>query len=235
MDIIELLKRQHEEVRDLLERMIAGDDPRESRALLGQVSTALRLHMVIEEKLVYPAAARAFAGDEDDEETVLEAYEEHSVARQCLETLEATAPNDKRFVVRAKIVKEILEKHIEEEENELLPELENRLGRDGIQRLGELIERRISELETEATRGRSAPRRKRSTERPSRARTGRSARTTRADRSAASSARGRGGAKARRSTQKTGTRSGGGSRSGSSRESNGNKPRRGESSSRSRS
>ena len=145
MDIIELLKRQHEEVRDVLERIIAEDDAKESRLLLGQLSSALRLHMLIEEKVVYPAAARAFAGDEDDEETILESYEEHAVARRCLEVLEGTTPSDRRFVVRAKIAMEILEKHIEEEENEMFPRVK-RLKRLDLDAVGAEMEKRKAAL-----------------------------------------------------------------------------------------
>jgi hemerythrin-like domain-containing protein len=143
MNIIEYLKRQHEEARDVLDRIIAEDDKKESRSLLDQVSKVLRLHMQIEEKMVYPAASRAFEDDEDEEETVLESYEEHEVARQCLEALERTAPSDKRFAIRAKVLKGILDKHIEEEESELFPELENKLGQVGIEKLSEQVERKM--------------------------------------------------------------------------------------------
>ena len=132
MNIIELLKQQHDQVKDVLDRIIAEDDKKECRTLVAQLGKAMRLHMQIEEKMVYPAAARAFQGDEDDEESVLEAYEEHAVSRQCLETLEKTPPTDKRFVVRAKVLKEIFEAHVEEEENDLLPELEGKLGQEGL-------------------------------------------------------------------------------------------------------
>src|SRR5258708_18432384 len=107
MNIIEYLKRQHEEARDVLDRIIAEDDKKESRSLCNQVSKVLRLHMRIEEKMVYPSASRAFEGDEDEEETVLESYEEHVVATRCLEALERTQPSDKRFVIRARVLKGI--------------------------------------------------------------------------------------------------------------------------------
>src|SRR5262249_33761664 len=118
MNIIELLKQQHQEAKKLLEQIIEGDDKREQKALLGEVGKALRLHMQIEEKMVYPTAARAFQGDEEDEKEVLEAFEEHAVARRALENLEKTPASDKRFAVRAKVLLDLLEHHIEEEEGE---------------------------------------------------------------------------------------------------------------------
>jgi hemerythrin-like domain-containing protein len=231
MDVIERLKRQHEEVRDVLERIIAEDGGgRETRALLAQVSSALRLHMILEEKIVYPAGARAFAGDEDDEETILAAYEEHAVARRCLEELEGTTPSDRRFVVRAKILKEIFEKHVEEEEGEMFPELEAKLGQDGMKKLGDVVERRLREIEGEVTHAKGAQT----------ARRGQRARAKRAPASAARgarAARNTSGARSRGSKAGRGTRKGGRaksvSRGNGSRETNGNKPRRGESTSRS--
>jgi hemerythrin-like domain-containing protein len=150
MNIIEYLKRQHDEVRDVLDRIIAEDDDKESRTLLAQVSKTLRLHMQIEEKMVYPAASRAFEGDEDEEETVLESYEEHEVAKRCLVALEATAPTDRRFVIRAKVLKGILDKHMDEEEAELFPEMEDRIGQSGVERLGAEVEAKMPQLQAES-------------------------------------------------------------------------------------
>jgi iron-sulfur cluster repair protein YtfE (RIC family) len=154
MNIIDYLKGQHDELKDLLDRIIAEDDDKESRSLLDQVSKELRLHMQIEEKMVYPEASRVFEGDEDEEETVLESYEEHEVAKRCLVALEGTAPTDRRFIIRAKVLKGILDKHMEEEESGLFPELQDRLGSSRIESLGQEVERNMSQLEAE-----SAPRR----------------------------------------------------------------------------
>ena len=158
MNIIEYLKRQHEEARDLLDKIIAEEDKKEARLLLEQISKVLRLHLLIEEKMVYPAASRAFEGDEDEEEIVLESYEEHAVANRCLQALEVTPPGDKRFVIRAKVLKGILDKHMDEEESELFPELESKLGQSGIDKLSELVERKMSQLEAEALPRAAKPR-----------------------------------------------------------------------------
>jgi hypothetical protein len=119
-------------------------------------------------------------------------------------------------------VKKLFDKHVEEEENEVLPELEAKLGQDGIRKLGDLVERRIRELEGETVRRRGAAGARRG-QRTARTRAARSGR-------AASGARGRG-AKAGRTTQKSPTRKKA-VRTNGSRDTNGNKPRRGESTSR---
>ncbi|HEX9296053.1 MAG TPA: hemerythrin domain-containing protein [Polyangiaceae bacterium] len=223
MNIIDLLKQQHEEAKDLLDRIIDQPGDRESRALGMQVAKALRLHMQIEEKLVYPTATRAFQGDEDDEEKVLEAYEEHTLARHGLMAFESTAPSDKRYVVRAKVLKELLEKHIEEEEKEFFPELESKVGEEALEKLGAQLERKLPQLEAEAMRSAKGTRGRAATGTRTRAAAG--PRRTRATGARSRTAKPRGGAR-------TGARKASSTTSSGSRQGNG-KPRRGESTSRS--
>ena len=148
-----ILKRQHEEAEGLARRIIAEDDKKEARSLLGQVSKALRVHLLIEEKMVYPAAAEPSRATRTTKRPCSK-HTKSTRSQPCLEALEVTPPSDKRFVVRAKVLKGIFEKHVEEEENELFPELESKLGQSGIDKLSEQVERKIV-----AARGRSsAPR-----------------------------------------------------------------------------
>ena len=112
----------------------------------------LRLHMQIEETIVYPAASRCFQGDLT-KPSVLQSFEEHELARQCLSALESTPPTDEHYVARAKVLKGILREHILEEESDLFPSLATKLGQSGIDMLGDEVERQLSKLEAK-----SAPR-----------------------------------------------------------------------------
>ena len=152
MDIIRFLKNQHQEVKDLLDEIIFRNDASESRSLLEKMSKMLRLHMQIEETIVYPAASRCFQGDRR-KPSVLQSFEEHELAKQCLSALESTPPTDEHFVARAKVLKGILREHILEEEIGLFPLLATKLGQSGIDMLGDEVERRLSKLEAK-----SAPR-----------------------------------------------------------------------------
>jgi iron-sulfur cluster repair protein YtfE (RIC family) len=152
MDIIRFLKYQHEEVKNVLNEIIVQNDASESHSLLEQMSKMLRLHMQIEETIVYPAASRCFQGDRR-KPSVLQSFEEHELARHCLSALESTPPTDEHFVARAKVLKGVLHEHIFEEESELFPSLATKLGQSGIDMLGDEVERQLSKLEAE-----SAPR-----------------------------------------------------------------------------
>jgi iron-sulfur cluster repair protein YtfE (RIC family) len=160
MNIIRFLKDQHDEVNDLLDKIVLNDAS-EARSLLETMSRALRLHMRIEETILYPAARRCFEGD-PRKQLVPESYEEHEFAKQCLAALESTSATADRFVARAKVLRAILREHIVEEEGELFPLLATKLGQSGIEMLGDEVERHMSRLEAE-----SAPRSaKRATTKP---------------------------------------------------------------------
>ncbi len=146
MNIIRFLKNQHDEVNGVLDQIIVRNEGSEYRSLLETVSKVLRLHMLIEETILYPAARRCFEG-QPREQSVLESYEEHELAKQCLSALESTPPGDARFIARAKVLKAILREHILEEEGELFPALATKLGQTGIEMLGDEVEPQMSRLE----------------------------------------------------------------------------------------
>jgi len=152
MNIIRFLKYQHQEAKDVLNEIIVRNDTSESRSLLEKMSKMLRLHMQIEETIVYPAASKCFQGDLR-KPSVLQSFAEHELARQCLSALESTPPTDEHFVARAKVLKGILREHILEEEGDLFPSLATKLGQSGIEKLGDEVARQLSKLEAE-----SAPR-----------------------------------------------------------------------------
>jgi hemerythrin-like domain-containing protein len=150
MNIIRYLKDQHDEVNRLLDKIVLNDSS-EPRSLLVAISKVLRLHMRIEETIVYPAASRCFEGDAR-ERSVLAFFEEHEFAKQCLSALESTPATDERFVARAKVLKVILRAHVLEEEGELFPSLAAKLGQSGIEMLGDEVERQMARLEAESVR-----------------------------------------------------------------------------------
>ena len=156
MDIIRFLKDQHQEAKDVLNEIIFRNHTSESRSLLEKMSKMLRLHMQIEETIVYPAASRCFQGDLS-KPSILQSFEEHELARQCLSALESTPPTDEHFVARAKVLRGILHEHILEEESDLFPSLAAKLGQSGIDRLGDEVERLLSKLQAESASRPASP------------------------------------------------------------------------------
>lgn len=115
-----LLTKQHEEVRTILKQLEKGNG--HSSALLDKLSINLVAHMVIEQELFYPAVLKV------KESLILEAYEEHEVARFALDRLVKTQGSDRTFKAKVITLREIFEHHVKEEEEDLFPSAEKALG-----------------------------------------------------------------------------------------------------------
>ncbi len=142
MDAIDLLKTQHKEVKDLLKKLVevSGD---EGMRLLESLSHTLLAHMIIEQEIFYPAAARAVPGPVD------EGYEEHFAAREMISRAMRERRDQLLFHARCKVVKSLLEHHIEEEENVMFPRTKRVLGVEHLRTLGDQMASRFDELERE--------------------------------------------------------------------------------------
>jgi hypothetical protein len=120
MKATELLKQQHEEVKAIFQKL--EDREGNAKALVEKLANSLSAHMVIEQELFYPTVLEA------DEDLVLESYEEHAVARFALKRLIKVDPTDQTFLAKVTTLKELIEHHVSEEEEELFPQAEKALG-----------------------------------------------------------------------------------------------------------
>src|SRR5687767_7242743 len=114
------LKADHTKVKKLLRQLEAtterGVKIRED--LVNQIEMELKVHAKLEEEIFYPAFKNA-ASKKDDKEMFFEAAEEHHVVDMVLPELKMTSPKSEQFGAKAKVLKELLEHHIEEEETEM--------------------------------------------------------------------------------------------------------------------
>lgn len=135
MKATNLLKQQHRTVEALFAKIEAGEPE-----ALKDLASALAAHMAIEHEFFYPESR------EVDEDAVLEAFEEHSIAETALKRALATDPDDESFDARVKVLKELIQHHVEEEEGELFPEVEKELEADELESLGQKMEARFDEV-----------------------------------------------------------------------------------------
>ncbi len=141
MNAIDLLKKQHDEVRDLFKEY---DRERSNRQdVADEILVKLEIHSRLEEDIFYPALQAKARGEE--KELVLEAKEEHRIVDQLVEELKGMTVHQEEYQPRFTVLRENVEHHLKEEETEMLPDAERRLGRDA-ERLGEQMEQRNNEL-----------------------------------------------------------------------------------------
>jgi hemerythrin-like domain-containing protein len=144
MNAIELLESQHREVEDLFERFENSDQAAVKRKLVEEISDKLAVHAAIEEQHFYPAVK-----DEETEDLLMEALEEHLSVKRVLADLLDLKPADETFEPKVKVLKEQIEHHVDEEEEELFPKVTKLLSTDQLEALGQEMTATQVELEAE--------------------------------------------------------------------------------------
>jgi len=143
-DAIAVLKDDHATVEDLFAKFEAAGDRavKTKQQLMERIVRELSVHAAVEELVFYPAvrAMAQNAGDEELEDTVLEGLEEHGVAKWLLSELESMSPEHERYDAKATVLIENVRHHVEEEEQELFPEIRKIADRAALVELGELLE-----------------------------------------------------------------------------------------------
>ncbi len=135
MKATDLLTQQHEEVAQLFEAIEETDDAGKKQALFSELASKLTAHDGIERKIFYPACEDAMGLNDD----LGEALVEHGVVEFSLyQANEAVGEDD--FDYKVKVLKEIVEHHVEEEEKEFFPKVEKALGKDSLELLGKEME-----------------------------------------------------------------------------------------------
>jgi hemerythrin-like domain-containing protein len=138
MNAISLLKTQHRKVEALFKKLEGGrSDP---QTVLEELANSLAAHMAIEHEFFYPGVK------EVDDEVINEAYEEHSLAELALKRLLSTDPEDEAFDARVTALKELIEHHVEEEEQELFPKVEKALSEETLNAMGKAMKPRFEEV-----------------------------------------------------------------------------------------
>lgn len=137
MDAIALLKADHKELRRLLAALKEAHNAGERRErLLGQVENALQTHTKVEEEIFYPAFRDA-AQSPKDRQMYFEATEEHHAVDTILPEVKHATGEPDVFAARAKVLKEMVEHHAEEEETEMFPRARKLLPPAELRRLGD--------------------------------------------------------------------------------------------------
>jgi hypothetical protein len=117
LDAITLLKNDHDKVKAMLAELEATTERavKTRTELFARIKDELTVHEIIEEEIFYPEL-KAHPKAED---IVLEGFEEHHVVDLLLGELSETPVHDETWGAKAKVMKENVEHHIEEEEGEM--------------------------------------------------------------------------------------------------------------------
>jgi len=135
MDVVTLIKNDHRLFETLFDRLKSGRGDRQ--AMLIEVAARLAAHSHAEEMKVYPTLVEVRPGERREVE---HGAEEHHEAEQMLHRLMAMEPNDPEFESGLAQFVEVVERHVKEEETELLPALQQAVDAAKLEELGRAFE-----------------------------------------------------------------------------------------------
>src|SRR5678816_3331816 len=135
MDALDLIKQDHKRLRKLLEETLKAEGGARVERL-DYLRTELVAHERMGEEVLYPR----LRDEKKAHETVLEGYEEHHVADVLLDELLDVPPETDLWKAKLKVLKENVEHHMDEEEDELFKGARAVLDREELNRLGERME-----------------------------------------------------------------------------------------------
>lgn len=148
MDAIKLLTDDHKAVRKLLDELAETTSraTKKRAELLDEIRIQLKAHTGIEEEIFYPAF-KAAGSKVDDAKMYFEAMEEHRAAGDLVlpDLLGTDVPSEK-FSGRAKVLKELVTHHADEEEAEMFPRAKELFDKDRLKELGDQMAARKKDL-----------------------------------------------------------------------------------------
>ena len=144
IDAIELLTQQHREVKEMFDRFETMTDRAKvsKKKLADEICNALIMHTTIEEEIYYPATREA---SEETEDMVDEAVVEHASAKDLIAQIMEMDPGDDLYDAKVKVLGELVEHHVKEEEEEMFPK--TRELKLDLEALGQEMKARQQEIE----------------------------------------------------------------------------------------
>jgi hemerythrin superfamily protein len=142
-DALAFLEAEHRAVEKLFTAFEKADDLDAKAALAQRACEQLSIHTMLEEELLYPAAQEALP--DSDRVDIEEAYIEHFLVKTLIAKFETLRAGDRGFDATFKVMSEMVDHHVEEEEQELFPEL--RKSKCNLDALGEKMAKRKAELQ----------------------------------------------------------------------------------------
>jgi len=133
----QMIRQDHKKVEGLFKKFEQTQGSQAKRRLAENAMAELEVHAALEEEIFYPAVKKEV---DDGSSMVQEAIEEHQTVKQLISKLKGMQEADEEFESQFSQLMENVQHHVEEEESEMLPKVEesqldlNSLGQQMAQR-----------------------------------------------------------------------------------------------------
>ena len=137
-DVVSILTHDHREVEELFGQIeqTPQSDHDERRRLVDQAIVELVRHSVAEEQYLYPAARQHIPGGNEIADRELS---EHNEAESTMKKLEQADAGNSRFNELLGQLMQDIRQHVQEEENELFPQLSHHTDKETLEDLGKKV------------------------------------------------------------------------------------------------
>ena len=137
MDALDLLKEDHQKVKELFEAVEETEDQKEQNRIFAEIQSELETHARIEETVFYPAMEK----HEELTDMVLESIEEHKQIKTLLKEIDNLKSDSDKFEPKLQVLMENVEHHAEEEEEgKMFPKIRQICSQQDLEELGQELE-----------------------------------------------------------------------------------------------
>jgi len=134
MTLLKALKADHEKAKALLDKILEAEDGTERKSLFAQFAEELTAHSRAEEKVLYARLKKA----EEGKDEALEGAVEHQIVDRLIEDLKKNSnTKSDEWSARCGVLQELLEHHIEEEEDEMFKTARKLFDAKSLEKMGE--------------------------------------------------------------------------------------------------
>jgi iron-sulfur cluster repair protein YtfE (RIC family) len=124
MDVLEHLEDEHRKVEKMIAQLESSTTADARRSILADLGDSLSTHMAVEEERVYPIVEEALGADK-----AREAESEHDTSREDMAAMVEQVDSQSFAAALAKF-KEGISHHVQEEEQQLFPQLRAKASAD---------------------------------------------------------------------------------------------------------
>ena len=145
---ITMLKSDHATIKRLCRELNATSDRaiKERERLVNEIERVLKTHAQLEEEVFYPAFLEK-TQNTSAEDMFYEAAEEHHIVDMVLPALKTANPKSHEFEAKGKVLLDLLEHHIKEEEGEMFTKSRQLFSDKQLRELGDLMQTRRDSIE----------------------------------------------------------------------------------------
>ena len=158
MQILQYLKKDHEEVKSLLEQLTNTSEraTKKREQIFTKIKTELTAHAHAEERVFYEPLKE----HEESKPDALEGDVEHKIVERLMEEMAAEPMGEETWTAKATVLKELVEHHVKEEEGDFFKKARKIFSKQELEEMGaEMDAEKQKELEG-ASGAAAKPRRK---------------------------------------------------------------------------